>query len=115
VQHAQENCHRAKVRVLSICALLFGLAAAFPAAAADPSRPDPILNGTADGPCNPALDQPDFVPGTDVEGHQVASADLQNGPIKVPGEILVPLKSGGAVFVDGKKLDPLLNPKPACH
>jgi hypothetical protein len=33
---------------------------------------------------------------------------------------MVPLKSGQGraptyVIVDGKKLDPLLNPKPACH
>jgi hypothetical protein len=115
MQHTQQNYQNWLWALALACALFLALATAFPVAAADATKPDPILSGTADGPCDPALAQPDFVPGTDVEGHQVASADLENGPIKVPGEILVPLKSGGAVFVDGKKLDPLLDPKPACH
>jgi hypothetical protein len=37
--------------------------------------------------------------------------------VPVPGQMMIPLKgnSGGYVMADGKKLDTLLNPKPACH
>ena len=83
-------------------------------------KPDPILTGALDGPCEPALAQPDLVPGTDVEGHQVASANIENPPVPMQGQILVPLKGAKGqrpsyVTLDGKKLDPLLNPKPSCR
>jgi len=42
--------------------------------------PDPILSGRSEGPCNPDLDSPNYVGGTDVYGHPVASADVQGGP-----------------------------------
>ena len=123
MQHTQVNYKRATIVVLLVVALVFAAETAFSAGIADRDKPDPLLTDRADGPCDPALGQPDLTPGTDVAGHQVASADIQTGPIPMQGEILVPLKSGqnrrgsapAYVAVDGKKLDPLLNPKPACH
>jgi hypothetical protein len=105
--------------MLLVVMLFFAAKTAFSAGIAERGKPDPLLSGTADGPCDPALDRPDLVPGTDAQGHQVASADIQTGPIPLQGQVLVPLKGGKGppayVAVDGKKLDPLLNPKPACR
>jgi hypothetical protein len=119
VQHTQENYKSAIITVFLFAALVFAGKPAFSAGITERGKPDPILTGEADGPCDPQLAQPEFVPGTDVEGHQVASADIQTAPVPLPGQVLVPLKSGQGgnpayVTVDGKKLDPLLNPKPAC-
>jgi len=117
----KQNYHAALIGTLLIMGLVLHAKAAFPAGIADPARPDPLLNPPADGPCDPALGQPDLTSGTDVEGHQVAPADLQTGPIPLQGQILVPLRpargrggNSAYVAVDGKKLDPLLNPKPSC-
>jgi hypothetical protein len=120
VQHTQENNRGTILTALLVVALVFAANPAFAAGIADPSKPDPILTGEADGPCDPGLAQPELTPGTDVEGHQVASADIQTAPVPLQGQILVPLKSGqkgnpAYVTVDGKKLGPLLNPKPPCH
>jgi hypothetical protein len=119
VQHTQENYRGAVVAAFLVVALVFAGKPAFSAGITERDKPDPILTGEADGPCDPQLAQPEFVPGTDVEGHQVASADIQTAPVPLQGRILVPLKSGQGgnpayVAVDGKKLDPLLNPKTAC-
>jgi hypothetical protein len=120
MQHTQGNYRNFALGALLVVGMVFAGKSAFSAGIADPAKPDPILSGTADGPCDPALASPDLTPGTDVEGHQVASADIQGGPIPFQGQVLVPLKDGknrppAYVGVDGKKLDPLLNPKPACH
>ncbi len=122
MQHTQGNYRRAALRALLVVVLVFAAKSAFSAGIADRGKPDPILTGAADGPCDPQLAQPDLTPGTDVQGHQVASADIQNGPIPFQGQVAVPLKpapgrggNSAYVMVDGKKLDPLLNPKPACR
>ena len=120
MQHTQENYRSAAIASLLVVAMVFAGNPAFSAGIADPSKPDPILTGEVDGPCDPQLAQPELTPGTDVEGHQVASADIQAAAIPLQGQVLVPLKSGqngnpAYVTLDGKKLDPLLNPKPACH
>ena len=120
MQHTQENYRKAVASALLVVAVIFGAKTALSAGISDRGKPDPILSDPKDGPCDPALDQPDLTPGTDVEGHQVASANVENGPLPMQGQVLVPLKGprGRApsyVTVDGKKLDPLLNPKPACH
>lgn len=85
--------------------------------------PQPILGGSATGPCDPRLDGPDYVPGVDVNGNPVAPADLATARNPVPDGALVPLKqrrrharSGESpvVALDGRTLDPILNPDPAC-
>ena len=120
MQYAQQNFKGVAIWGLLVCALVFCAQTAFSAGIAQRGKPDPIMTGAMDGPCDPALAQPDLVPGTDVEGHQVASANIENPGVPMQGQILVPLKSpkGRApsyVTVDGKKLDPLLNPRPSCR
>ena len=84
---------------------------------------DPLLT-EAHGPCDPRLDGPDYVPGTDVDGNPVAAADSSQAKVSVPDGMLLPLRhqsgaNGNArpqalAKLDQKELDPLLNPKPAC-
>jgi hypothetical protein len=90
---------------------------------ATPQAGDPILDGGPPGPCDPGTANADYVGETDVNGHPVASANLDAAPVPVPGQLLVPLKSGqdhalgsnpAYVQADGKKLDALLNPPGAC-
>jgi hypothetical protein len=113
-----------------LSALLMLLAAA-PAAAgtmAKPHQPDPLLDG---GPTSPCMAGPDYAAGVDVNGRPVAPADEQASRVPVPDQIAVPLHSGQRagrrgrsapgqpgdapyVALDGRRLDPLLNPTP-CH
>ena len=119
VQHVKFNF----VRLGTILALL-----ATPALAgtmAKPHQPDPLLDG---GPTSPCMAGPDYQAGVDVNGHPVVPADQQASRVPVPDQIAVPLHSGQRtgrggrsvpgqpdapyVALDGRKLDPLLNPKP---
>lgn len=118
MQHTQGNYRSAALGALLVVVLVFTAKSAFSAGIANRGKPDPILTGQADGPCDPRLAQPNLTPGTDVEGHQVAPADIQNSPIPFQGQLPVPLKQGQGpayVAVDGKTPDSLLNPKSACH
>jgi hypothetical protein len=121
VHNTKDNFQLALIGTLLVVGAVLHAKPAFPAAIADRTKPDPILSAPADGPCDPGLDRPDLTPGTDVEGHQVAPANLETGPIPLEGQLAVPLKPRTGqgnrstyVMVDGKKLDPLLNPKPPC-
>jgi hypothetical protein len=120
VQHTQGNYRAPVLGALLVVALLFAAKTAFSAGIADRGQPDPILGGpilndAPQGPCDPGTAEADLTPGTDVDGHPVAPANLDQGRVPVPGQMMVRLKSGSYVAVDGSKLDPLLNPKPACH
>ena len=86
-----------------------------------------LLDG---GPTSPCMAGPDYQAGVDVNGHPVVPADEQASRVPVPDQIAVPLHSGQRavrrdrsvpgqtdapyVALDGRRLDPLLNPKP-CH
>ena len=95
MQHTQGNYRSAALGALLVVALVFAGKSAFSAGIADRGKPDPILTGSGPtAPATPPLAQPDLTPGTDVEGHQVASADIQNGPIPFQGQVAVPLKPG---------------------
>lgn len=113
MQHVQLNYKRF---VLAVLALLL----AAPASADDvPKAGDPILDGGPPGPCDPGLAGPDYVAGTDSNGHPVPQADLPAGKVPVPGHLAIPLKSRrrrppAYVEADGSKLDTLLNPPSAC-
>ena len=101
-------------------ALIFAAKPAFSAGIADRGQPDPILGGPietgeAKAACDPGTASADLAPGTDVYGHPVAPAELDKGGVPLPAQMMVRLKNGSYVAVDGSKLDPLLNPKPACH
>ena len=85
--------------------------------------PDPLLHDGVRGPCDPQTGWPDFVAGVDVNGNPVAPADLAKAKTPVPDGILVPLRNQGqgrgpegkpVIALNGKTLDPILNPAPAC-
>jgi len=117
VQYKQLNYRAPVWAALLVLGLIGVTRTAFSQGIADRNRPDPILSGTIDGPCDPGLSQPELRPGTDVEGRPVAPADLAAGPVPVPGQVMIPLKTNGGtgyVMADGKKLDPLLNPHSSC-
>ncbi|MBS0280192.1 MAG: hypothetical protein JSR25_03455 [Proteobacteria bacterium] len=84
---------------------------------------DALLHDGARGPCDPHLASPDYVPGVDVNGNPVVPADLAGRRNPVPDGVLVPLakqgrhgqqKDGPVVAIDGRALDPILNPPPGC-
>ena len=122
MQHTQGNYRLTVLGALLVVALIFAAKSAFSAGIADRGQADPILGGPIltgpilnDGPCDPGTAEADLTPGTDVDGHPVAPANLDQGRVPVPSQMMVRLKNGSYVAVDGNKLDPLLNPKPACH
>ena len=110
--------------------LLRGLLAGIPALAADV-----ILDGSKPGPCAAALDGPNYVPGVDANGQPVVRVDLGAEHTAVPDQVFVPLpnlgpnRGGGQggragvlpgtpvqgpyAAIDGRRLDPLINPQ-AC-
>lgn len=119
MQHSQFNVAKA---------VLIGLAAAglflTPARAGrmvHDSRPDPLLNG---GDSTPCTQSPEYLAGQDATGKAVVPADVGAGPVPVPEAVMVPVPGrhraagpGGVpgapyVALDGRKLDPLLNPPP---
>jgi hypothetical protein len=96
----------------------------FPALAAGiahDSRPDPLLDGRADGPCAALSDSPDYAPGVDAQGQPVDPPDVGAPPVAIPDQVMVPLPGGrhgarhhaGAgsyAAIDGRRLKPLVNP-----
>lgn len=114
MQQTQQNYY---LTAAAILILLLTITAAFSRDA------DPLLTG-AHGPCDPRLDSPDYVPGTDVNGNSVAAVDSSQAKVPVPDGMLLPLghQSGANgktrpqawAQLNQKELDPLLNPKPAC-
>jgi hypothetical protein len=85
------------------------------------SDPDPLLDG---GPTTPCAAAADFTAGADVNGDPITAADIGARHVPMPDAIAVPLaRSGGRgrfgqggesayVTLDGRKLEPLVNPKP---
>lgn len=79
-----------------------------------------LLGGGKSGPCDPKLDQPNYVGQVDVSGNPIVPADVPAEKSPVPGGVLVPLNKEGrgargpVIALDGKALDPLLNPAPNC-
>ncbi len=85
------------------------------------AAPDPLLDDQGKGPCDPRPDQPDYVPGVDVGGNSVVQANLPAAKNPVPDGVLMPLRNGAgrsgrgpSIALNGKTLDPILNPPPAC-
>jgi hypothetical protein len=120
VQNKQQNY---KYGLMVVLLVLSGVpAGAREGAIARPAPEEPLLHDGGLGRCDPGLGGADVVSGVDVSGHPVAPAGPQ-ARVPVPDQILVPLKSGGRgarsgeapmVALDGKALDRLLNPPPAC-
>jgi hypothetical protein len=122
VQQAQQNCSR----LAPILGVVFAvLASATSSMGAGAPSPDLLLT-EAKGPCNPGLDGPDYVPGTDVDGNPVVPADVSQAKVPLPPGVLVPLgRQAGSTnrtaaqaqmlaVLNQKQMDSILNPAPAC-
>ena len=111
MQHSQFNFVWRGTNGLAVIMLLIALTPAFAA------KSDPLLDG---GPTTACAAGTDYSGGADVKGTPVVTADVAAQKVPVPGQVLVPLKGNGNgkdsayAALDGKKLDPLINPPP-CH
>jgi len=142
VQHKQFNFvgRGTKIAVLTFLFLM-----PWPALAgtiAQPSKPDPLLDG---GPTDPCVAGTDYAAGVDTNGRPVIPADVAGGRVPLPDTVAIPLGPNRArasqptvpggrrgpgpqagpplsdnasnrdstyVALDGRKLEPLLNPPP---
>ena len=121
MQQAQQNYRLLAMTILIVLlALTVGTARSAGIASRGRRR---SAAGRSRAPAIPGWTGPDYVGGADVTGHPVAPADLAAARQPVPDEILVPLGhraragrsgEGPMVGLDGKALEPILNPSPAC-
>jgi hypothetical protein len=129
VQHQQFNVARTGTKLTLVTLLAFALSPAWAGAITQPSKPDPLLDS---GPTAPCAAGADYAAGTDANGKAVVPADVATRPVPVPDAIAIPLRNapptdnrrGRAqaanpqgrdstyVSLDGRKLEPLLNPPP---
>ena len=112
----------------AVAVLLAGISTpGLAATMAQPSKPDPLLDG---GPTSSCAAAADYAAGTDANGQAVIPADVAAGRVPLPDAVALPLgnhrgnqtaRRGGPnrpngdsayVSLDGKKLEPLLNPQP---
>ena len=130
MQHKQFNFVRTATKVAFAALLVF---AGHPLSAGTivrPSGPDPLLDS---GPTAPCAADPEYAAGTDTNGNSVIPADVAARPVPIPDQIAIPLggrtapapqrgrqpanpetlgSAGTYITLDGKKLEPLLNPPP---
>jgi hypothetical protein len=122
MQHTQFNVVKPAGRMLTGAVMLLAVLPAQAATMAGPSKPDPLLDGGSTTACAAGVD---YAAGTDATGGKVAPADGDARPVPVPDGIAIPLGSASQkgrvrpttaessyVSLDGKKLEPLINPKP---
>jgi hypothetical protein len=117
--------------LLVVAALFLGIGPPCLAATmAQPSKPDPLLDGGPTAPCAAATD---YAAGTDTSGRPVIPADVAAGKVPLPDGVAIPLgnnrgnqrarrgrsnaMNGDSAYVslDGQKLEPLLNPRPCAE
>jgi hypothetical protein len=130
MQSAQFNYVKASARGLAVLALILASGTASSGQIIRSSKPDPLLDG---GDTSACMAGADLAAGTDATGAGVIPADVGAQPVLVPDEIMVPLggagqgqtgfrgrdrnpvtgTAGGAYAgFDGRRMAPLLNPKP---
>jgi hypothetical protein len=132
VHHKQFNFVWHKTIAALVAVLLWTNQPLMAATMAQPSKPDPLLDG---GPTAPCAAGPDYAAASDVNGNPVAPPDVAARPVPVPDGIAIPPggnqgqaghprrqarptnpqtlgSTGTYVSLDGKKLEPLLNPPP---
>jgi len=135
MQHKQFNFVRAGTKVVFVALLILGGQPLSAGTIVQPSRPDPLLDG---GPTTPCAADTEYAAGTDANGNSVIPADVAARPVPVPDQIAIPLggnrsrtaptpqrgqqarpanpetlgSEGTYISLDGKKLEPLLNPPP---
>ena len=118
MQHAQYNF------VVASAILLLLALPAMGGTIAKPSQSDPLLDS---GPTASCAAGPQYAAGTDANGRAVAPADVAAAPVPVPDSIGIPLAQaaprsalrpgiGDSAYVslDGRRLEPLVNP-PSCQ
>ncbi|MES2473835.1 MAG: hypothetical protein V4601_13465 [Pseudomonadota bacterium] len=127
---AQYNYVKLSARGLAALALILAFGTASSGQITRPSKPDPLLDGGDPSPCMAGAD---LAAGTDATGQAVIPADVGAQRVLVPDEIMVPLNSaprtqtegrgrdrnpvtgtgeGAYAGFDGRRMAPLLNPKP---
>ena len=109
---------------LRLTLVLLAAAPVQAATMAKPAKPDPLLDG---GPTAPCAEGTDYAAGSDVNGHYVPPADIGASKVPMPDAISVPLHAGRQghrrgpqqmpgevpyVSIDGRRLEPLVNPTP---
>lgn len=130
MQHAQYNFVRLGIRALAVMAVILAANTAWAAGITQPGKPDPLLDG---GDTSPCMAGADLAAGTGAAGEAVIPADVGALKVPVPDEIMVPLggapqgrtafrgrgrnpatgTDGGAYAgFDGRRMAPLLDPKP---
>jgi hypothetical protein len=136
MQHKQFNfvcqgiCRGTKIAAVALPLLV--VLPAFAGSIVQPSRPDPLLDS---GPTPPCAAGADFAPAIDANGHPVVPADVAGGRVPLPDTVAIPIGRGSPgparsfgqgrrapdnasnrdstwVALDGRKLEPLLNPPP---
>jgi hypothetical protein len=132
VQHKQFNFVWQGTKIAAVALPLLAVWPAFAGSIVQPSRPDPLLDS---GPTDRCAAGADFAPAIDASGRPVVPADVAGGRVPLPDTIAIPIGRGGPgrdrsfgpgrrapdnasnrdstwVGLDGKKLEPLLNPPP---
>ena len=135
--HKQFNFMRQGTRIAAVALPLLVVCPALAGSIVQPSRPDPLLDS---GPTNPCATGVDFAAGVDANGGPVAPADVAAGRVPLPDTVAIPIggnrtqaagrnygpgrgrRPSGSdiasnrdstwVALDGRKLEPLLNPPP---
>lgn len=138
MQHKQFNFVRQGTKIAVVAWPLFMVWPAFAGSIVQPSRPDPLLDS---GPTAPCAAGADFAGGIDANGQPVVPADVAAGRVPLPDTVAIPIGGNRAqaanpgrnfgrgrrpvgpdnasnrdstwVALDGRKLEPLLNP-PTC-
>jgi hypothetical protein len=129
VQHKQFYFVRQGTKIAAVALPLLVVLPAFAGGIVQPSRPDPLLDG---GPTDPCAAGVDYAPAVDANGQPVVPADVAAGRVPLPDTVAIPIGGGrGPAFgsrsgrpnnasnrdstwvaLDGRKLEPLLNPPP---
>ena len=138
MQHKQFNFVWRGIRLAAFIGPLFLAGPVLAGAITQPSRPDPLLDG---GPTDPCAAGVDYASSVDVNGQGVIPADVAARPVPVPDTIAIPIgrnpapqtqgtrrpsrrgsnpvtdntgsnRDSAYVALDGRKLEPLLNPPP---
>jgi hypothetical protein len=130
VQHKQFNFVWSGTKVAFVALLILAGQPLSAGTIVQSSRPDPLLDG---GPTTPCAADTEYAAGTDANGNSVIPADVAARPVPIPDQIAIPLggrtapapqrgrqpanpetlgSDGTYISLDGKKLEPLLNPPP---
>jgi hypothetical protein len=139
VQHKQFNFVRQGTKIAAVALSLLVVWPAFAGSIVQPTKPDPLLDSGPTAPCAVGVD---FAAGVDANGQPVVPPDVAAGRVPLPDTVAIPMGGNRAqatnpgrnfgpgrgrrpvasdnasnrdstwVALDGRKLEPLLNPPP---